>query len=72
MLSGDPAWEVDQANGQVVVIDRGDATVVLVGGPGTADLTVPDGLAVERPDDGIVDRLVEAGSGLLRSFSLGG
>jgi len=72
VLSGDPAWEVDQASAQVVVVDRGDATLVLVGGPGTETLAVPDGLAVGHPDDGLLDRVVEAGSGLLRSFSLGG
>jgi hypothetical protein len=71
-VAGEPAWEVAEGDRQVVVVDRGDATLVLVGGPGTDAVAVPAALEVQQPSDGIVDRVVEAGTGLLRAFSLGG
>jgi hypothetical protein len=67
-LGADPAWALD--GGRVLLVDRGDSVLVLVAEGSVAPL--PPDVEVRGPSDGALDRLVDAGAGLLRAFSLGG
>lgn len=69
-VGADPAWALD--GGRVLLVDRDDAVLVLVAGPEASAVPLPPDVVVAGPPDGILDRLVDAGAGLLRTFSLGG
>jgi len=74
-VNGFPAWQVSTDQADVVLLQRADAVVVIVGSAWPADL-VPEVAAGPDPEidkeTSVADRLEQAGRQLLKTFGLEG